>query len=135
MLFLLGVGISWLLATPPDSSINFVGNWQNERGSTMVITEMTDGQLTGYYYTGVGQPSPDESFRLTGFAMGDQIVFAVDFSQYGSMTAWAGQHITLSGQEQIRTLWHLSDQIPDEDEPAQLWRGIISGASTFVRME
>jgi hypothetical protein len=99
----------------------------------MELRVSRDGSLTGVYRTGVGVPSPVEEFQLAGFATGDLITFCVNFGKYRSLTAWTGQHTVEGEREIIETLWHLAKDIPEEDEHAMLWAGILTGANVFER--
>ncbi len=117
-----------------DPSVNFVGTWKNDRGSTMTITSSEKGIIRGYYHTAVGKPKSGEGFSLIGMVAGDQITFNVDYSAYGSLTTWAGQHTIEDGKEKIITMWYLTQNVKDADEPKKLWRGILSGSSVFHRI-
>ena len=125
-----GIGASPSSPTPP----NFNGTWENRLDSEMELTVDTDGDVIGKYRTGVGAPTPTEEFDLKGFVSGDLIVFCVNFGNYGSLTSWAGQHTRDdNGNEAIYTLWHLAKNIPDLDEPDDLWSGILAGANEYRR--
>lgn len=116
------------------SSVNFDGTWRNRLDSEMEITVDTNGDIVGKYRTGVGSPSPIEEFDLKGFSSGDLLVFCVNFGKYGSLTSWAGQHTRdENGNEVIYTLWHLAKNVKDEDEPEDLWAGILAGANEYRR--
>ena len=108
----------------------FSGPWVNDRGSVVHLSP-SDGLLTGFYQTNVGQPNISQRFPLTGFIQGDLITFSVNFTGYGSMTTWAGQLSEDSDGPFLRTLWHLTRDIEDEMEDADLWRSITAGASNF----
>jgi len=110
----------------------FTGQWVNDRGSAVTLTD-NDGLLTGYYQTNLGAPEKSRKFPLTGFAQGDQITFTVNFKGYGSMTSWTGQMSRDEKGDYIRTLWHLTRDVEDAKEDADLWQSITSGASTFRR--
>jgi hypothetical protein len=112
----------------------FSGQWVNDRNSAVVF-ENNDGMLTGYYQTALGQPDKSQKFLLTGFAEGDQITFTVNFKGYGSLTSWTGQLTEDDDGPYIRTLWNLTRDVPDEQEDADLWGSITSGASDFRRLE
>ncbi len=117
------------------TSVNFNGTWRNRLDSEMEIAVDTNGDVLGKYRTGVGSPSPKEEFDLKGFTSGDLIVFCVNFGKYGSLTSWAGQHTRDDhGNEVIYTLWHLAKNIIDEDEPDDLWAGILAGANEYNRV-
>lgn len=117
-----------------NRSVNFNGVWKNNLGSEMTLAVDQRGTVSGKYRTGVGAPDPAEEFPLTGFVSGDLIVFCVNFGEYDSLTAWAGQHsLDANQQERIYTLWHLAKNVEDPDEPGRLWAGIHAGANEYVR--
>ena len=112
----------------------FNGSWQNEAGSLVTLV-VNDGEVRGTYQTNVGQPDKNQSFALIGFAQGDQITFTVNFKGFGSMTAWTGQLTTdKNDKPYIRTLWHLTRDVENDKEQADIWKSINTGASNFVRV-
>ncbi|WP_026147855.1 avidin/streptavidin family protein [Robiginitomaculum antarcticum] len=113
-----------------DKTDMFSGAWKNDRGSHVVIKN-NDGLLSGYYQTNLGEPDKSAMFPLTGFAQGDQIAFTVNFKGYGSMTSWTGQLTEDENGPYIRTLWNLTRDIADEEEPDDMWNSITAGASDF----
>lgn len=116
--------------TPSLFSGRFSGQWVNDRNSAVSFTEK-EGLLSGYYQTALGQPDKSKKFPLRGFVEGDQITFTVNFKGYGSLTSWTGQLTQDETGPYIRTLWNLTRDVPDEEEDAQLWNSITSGASDF----
>ena len=126
--------VSGAAAAPniPSSHQNpeFSGSWANDRGSVVHLYP-SKGLLSGVYQTNLGQPDKGQKFPLTGFVQGDLIAFTVNFAGYGSMTSWAGQLSEDSDGPYIRTLWHLTRDVEDEMEDANLWRSITAGASDF----
>lgn len=110
----------------------FSGTWINERGSLVHLVP-NNGLLSGYYRTNLGKPELGQRFPLTGFVDGDVITFSVNFSGFGSMTSWTGQLSVDDQGEYIRTLWHLTRDVDDDNEAAELWQSITAGASTFRR--
>ena len=116
--------------SPEHPGSEFSGQWINERGS-VVHFSTSNGLLSGVYQTNLGQPDNSQRFPLTGFVQGDLITFTVNFTGYGSMTSWAGQLSEDSDGPFLRTLWHLTRDIEDEMEDADLWRSITAGASNF----
>ena len=115
-------------ADAQDNSLS--GTWVNERGSAVSFTE-TDGLLLGHYQTQLGNPDPDARFPLTGFLEGDQLTFTVNFKGYGSLTSWTGQMSEDADGPFIRTLWHLTRDVPDAEEEDDLWSSIIAGSAVF----
>jgi hypothetical protein len=124
---------SGLDQTTKDASNLFLGVWQNDRGSIVRFTS-TKNILSGYYRTQLGQPDKSQKFPLTGFVQGDIITFTVNFTGYGSMTSWTGQLTDDEKGDYIRTLWHLTRDVEDDQEETDLWRSITTGASKFRRL-
>lgn len=120
--------------TAPTVSVDFDGTWYNQHGSKMELNVTAPGIVSGRYSTKVGAPGDDDWFQLTGLASGDQIAFCVNFEGYGSLTAWVGQQIQDASQNaQLVTLWHLTKNVQDPDEPAQLWATVLTGSDIFMR--
>lgn len=112
---------------------DFSGTWHNQLGSRMEVTVTADGGVSGTYYTGAGSPTPEEPFPMTGFVSNDVVAFSVNFGKYGSLTTWTGQAAGAAGAESITTLWHMSVDVPEPNEPKNLWRAIWAGTDTFRR--
>ena len=121
-------------ADAKDVAPDVRGVWANERGSSVTFIE-TAGLLTGYYNTQLGNPDPASRFPLTGFIEGDQLTFTVNFKGYGSLTSWTGQIGEDADGQYIRTLWHLTRDVPDAEEEADLWSSIIAGPAVFRPVE
>ena len=116
----------------PDAQDLFSGQWINDRNSAVSFTN-SDGLLSGYYQTALGEPDKSKKFPLTGFVEGDQITFTVNFKGYGSLTSWTGQLTEGENGPYIRTLWNLTRDVEDALEDDDLWSSITSGASDFKR--
>jgi uncharacterized protein (DUF2147 family) len=127
---LLSACLSACSADAKDAAHEIAGVWANERGSSVTFIE-TDGLLSGYYNTQLGNPDPDSRFPLTGFIEGDQLTFTVNFKGYGSLTSWTGQMSKDDNGPYIRTLWHLTRDVPDSEEDEDLWSSIIAGSANF----
>jgi hypothetical protein len=119
-------------ASASTPSVNFDGTWKNELTSDMTV-QIAGERVTGKYRTGVGEPGPTEEFDLVGFVSGDQISFTVNFGKYGSLASWVGQLTTEGGSEVIKTIWLLSKNVADQDEPKKLWGSVLTGYDNFVR--
>lgn len=121
-------------STKHPPTIELEGVWKNGLGSEMVLGVDAAGNVKGIYKTNVGMPASTEEFPLVGFASGDLISFTVNFGKYGSLTAWTGQHTeNEEGDPEIHTLWHLAENILDEQEPYHIWAGILAGSNRFTR--
>ena len=121
-------------ADAQDAALEVTGVWVNERGSAVTFTS-ADGVLTGYYNTQLGNPDPKSKFPLTGFIEGDQLTFTVNFKGYGSLTSWTGQISEDVDGPYIRTLWHLTRDVPDAEEADDMWSSIVAGSASFRPVE
>jgi len=117
---------------------SFAGLWHNEYNSEMDLSVDASGVVTGTYITHVPIVSPP--MRLYGCVYGDLITFFVkweDASQgidWESITSWVGQLAPdLSGTEILQSLWHITQEIPDADEPLFIYKQILTGADMFTR--
>lgn len=117
----------------PLPSVDFNGDWTNELGSLMYLSVGANGTVAGKYSTAVGSPTANERFPLVGFASGDLLSFTVDFGKYGCLTSWVGQHTEENGRFVIKTMWVLAKNVPDADEPKNLWGTVLTGYNNFVR--
>lgn len=131
----LWLGLLFVSLTSPAAANELDGVWVNEAGSAVELKVGEEGRLSGLYRTELGQPDADEVFPLTGWTQGDVLAFSVKFTGFGSITSWSGQVSEDEGGEFIRTLWHYSKDIPDDEEAEGLWRTINSGAATFRRVD
>ena len=111
------------------------GSWQNEAGSVAILTADDEGRLSGRYCSELGRIEPDSCHPLTGWVTGDVVGFAVVFDPPGSVTAWSGQIGTDEDGDYLRTLWHLSRDVADEEESERIWESVISGFATFRRVD
>jgi hypothetical protein len=89
------------------------------------------GLMTGTYRSKVG--SQNNSNSLTGFTSpsGNIISFTVNYTQEGSIAAWAGQTIWNSSSNlwEIHTLWHLVEHTP----PNNRWDDTYAGCDIFTQ--
>jgi hypothetical protein len=113
------------------------GKWHNELGSTLIIKEVTDGTLFGTYETAVSEGCATGQFAVVGRtdveSGGDTVGFAVtwlnDQSKCNSTTTWAGQYLTVNGQESLTALWLLVTKT----EPDEQWASTLVGEDVFTR--
>ena len=117
--------------TPPSKADNLTGQWVNESGSVMQVTVEETGQITGHYCSELGRVDPDSCHPLTGWITGYVVGFSVRFDPPGSITSWSGQISEDAEGPYLRTLWNLSRNVPDSEEPDRLWESVISGYAVF----
>jgi hypothetical protein len=98
--------------------------------------KITGNQVTGKYDTAVGAPTNIETFDIIGVVNGDLISIVVGWGQYGSITAWVGEHTADAGggNERIVTMWHLVKNISEDDEKSSLWGAFLAGSDIFKRI-
>jgi Avidin family len=120
-------------AITPAVAPDFNGKWANELGSTMELT-VRGARVTGSYTSAVsddGTPTPPHP--LVGEVHGELISFIVNWTDFGSITAWVGHMVLVDGAEQIFTLWQMTKDTQDPEDPTELWESINSGNDTFHR--
>lgn len=118
-----GAGI---LLTP-----DFSGKWGNQLSSTMALT-VNGSLVTGVYESAVSGGGGSIKGDLTGFVNGDLISFVVKWPS-ASITAWVGQLISEGGREVIVTLWHMTTNTPESEEPTGIWKSVYAGTDRFHR--
>ncbi|MCC6435426.1 MAG: hypothetical protein IT196_10395 [Acidimicrobiales bacterium] len=120
--------------TPGTRAAALSGTWANRLGSVMELAvDETGHGLQGTYRSGVGSPHPDRVYPVTGFAVGDAFVFAVDFNPHGSVGGWTGHHVTDGDDERLVTLWHLARPVKPAAGDSELWGAVLAGADEFRR--
>lgn len=116
------------------------GTWHNELGSTMVISQVNNGQIAGTYTTAVSATACAQgSFDLVGRtdtdSGGEGVGFVVSWrnanSNCESVTAWSGQAQNIGGQDCILVFWLLTV----ESAPNQDWYATHVGQDIFTRSQ
>ena len=125
--------LSCAVALAEDTKlIDFSGDWWNYRCGHVILVEQGN-LLSGLYIPSSGLET-GQRLSVTGFRSGiDLISFVVNFGSNGPITAWAGQHTVEEGIEKIITKWHMTVDVPDEEEEKELYKSIWAGADVFVR--
>lgn len=121
--------------TPGDRAAALAGRWQNKLGSVMELAvDAASHGLSGTFRSGVGSPHPDRTYHLSGFAVGDAFVFAVDFNPHGSVGAWTGHHVADGDGERLVTLWHLARPVKAAHSDGDVWGAVLAGADEFHKL-
>ena len=120
--------------------MNLQGIWYNELGSTMAISAVNNGQITGTYATAVSATACAQgTFELSGRtdtdSGGEGVGFVVSWqnasSHCESVTAWSGQAQNINGQDCILACWLLTvESAPNED-----WYATHVGQDVFTRLQ
>ena len=125
----------WWLMAAALADPGWSGRWQNESGSELEVLAVSDGQLRGRYRTDLGAPEETSWFPVTGSVNGDQLAFVVSWGEHASLTAWVGQRVGEGDDERLRTLWHLTRDVPDAEEQEDIWSSVINGFAVFRRVK
>ncbi|MBY3565705.1 avidin/streptavidin family protein [Rhizobium laguerreae] len=112
-------------------TLDFDGEWRNQLGSRMLLT-VSGASLRGEYYSAVSGGGSPIRGDLTGFVNGDLISFVVNWPS-AAVTAWVGQVINDNGNELIETLWQMTTNVPDNQEPTGMWQSVFAGTDRFHR--
>jgi|AAFX01.1.fsa_nt_gi avidin family protein len=113
------------------ASLNFAGVWKNQYGSKMTLT-VSGSKLTGKYESAVSGGGAPITGDLCGFINGDVIAFTVNWPS-PAITAWVGQMVNDNGNDVIPTLWQMTMNIADANEPTGMWQSIYAGTDRFHR--
>lgn len=111
--------------------VNFEGRWHNQLHSTVDFT-VKGSEVTGTYVSSVSSGGNPVTGSATGYINGDLIAFSVLWPT-AAITAWVGQLTVDGGIETIKTLWQMTTNVADTEEPTGLWASIYAGADTFIR--
>lgn len=110
---------------------NFAGKWRNELKSEVEFS-IQGSDVTGKYKSTVsGGGAPIEGM-IAGHVNGDLIAFTVLWPT-AAITAWVGQLTSENGVDTIKTLWQMTKNVEDANEPTGLWASINAGADEFTR--
>jgi hypothetical protein len=92
---------------------------------------ITGNAVTGTYTTAVSDPNNAPIRKpLVGTVASDLISFTVNWGS--SITSWVGHGVEDSEKGPILlTLWHLVLTIPNETDPKNQWKSVLSGADEF----
>lgn len=101
---------------------NIIGTWYNELGSVMEISQASDGQFSGHYYTRVGNAqlyTYDLIGRYDADPNGRTLGWTVAWynalnGSSGSTTTWSGQY-QVDSEPRILTTWLLTVQTDPDD--------------------
>jgi hypothetical protein len=110
---------------------DFSGRWVNQLSSRMQLT-VNGAQVSGTYESAVSGGGGPIKGELVGFVNGDLIALVVNWPT-AAITAWVGQHVIENGSEAINTLWQMTTNIPDPQEPTGLWKSVLAGTDRFHR--
>ena len=119
-------------AGPPGTrTVDFSGSWRNQLGSQMDLT-VSGNSISGQYQSAVSGESGPITGDLVGFINGDLISFVVNWPS-AAITAWVGQMINDNGYDVIITLWQMTMNVSETDEPTGMWQSILAGTDRFHR--
>lgn len=111
------------------ASVVFSGDWKNELGSVMHITQVSDS-LDGTYTSTVSSTGAVTVGDLKGYVDGDLISVIVHWRDFQAITSWVGQCEPGSSNKTLKTLWQMTKQVAAGDE----WASINAGSDTFTRL-
>jgi hypothetical protein len=113
---------TWIYSKGKEDCMPVTGMWYNELGSVMTLG-LDGAAVTGTYQTAVGDASG--IYQLVGSVdvdgdpstSGQAIAWVVVWNNSAngsshSITAWSGQYQIVDGEEEIVTLWLLTEEVP-----------------------
>jgi hypothetical protein len=113
--------------------IDFNGLWWSGRCAQINLSQ-AGSRLSGKYSPKVSS-SDDQSLELTGYIAGiDLIAFVVSLGSDGPIVTWAGQHTVQNGEQIIIMKWHMTVDVPDENETEDtILAAVWTGADMFKK--
>lgn len=101
----------------------WVGQWRNQYGSTLTITDDSDQRIRGTFRTALGDSTfADEEAEITGIHLGDCLHFA--FSRSGPTGDTIASFTGLLREGRLETVWHVvadsAVKSPQAGQPPQL---------------
>lgn len=129
--------------TPTTSKLHipWIGEWRNQYGSILTITDDTDQRLVGTFQTALGDSMfAGETVEIVGIHRGECIHFAL--SRSSDVGDTIASFTGLLRNERIETLWHvISDAAVKSPQPGRApelmklpWaHAALTNADTFVR--
>lgn len=123
------------VASASGPLFDFTGTWINGLASQMQIASQSqEGALSGTYISSVSGGGGAATGQLTGWANGYLISVTVNWAPLAAITSWVGQLVDPDTTDMaIETLWQMTNQIEDPDQPGELWESILAGADSFHR--
>jgi Avidin family len=119
-------------AAETSNAPNFGGDWWSTRCSSVSLAQSGD-RLSGVY-TRPQDSIGRQSFELSGYVSGDLVAFVVKLGPDGPIGTWAGQHTLEQEAERIVMRWHMTVDVPDEEEnDDSLLKSVWQGSDTFSR--
>ncbi|ESX20899.1 MULTISPECIES: avidin/streptavidin family protein [unclassified Mesorhizobium] len=121
-----------LLSMTSGNGPDFAGHWKNELGSKMFLA-VVGNKVSGSYTTAKSGSGKSLTGDVAGFVNGDLISFVVAWP-VAAITAWVGQLTTAAdGSDVLDTLWQMTQNVADAEEPDDMWASINAGADQFGR--
>jgi hypothetical protein len=113
--------------------VDFSGEWWNTHCAQISLSP-TGNRLSGRYRP-KNTATNGQSFKLTGYRTGvDLIAFIVSLGPDGPLIAWTGQHMIQNGDETIIMKWHMTVDVPEEEETEDtLLASVSAGMDSFKR--
>jgi Avidin family len=120
----------------------WIGQWQNQYGSVLTVTDDADGRIMGSFRTALGDSAfAGKEVDIVGIHLGDCLHFA--FSRSGPDGDTVASFTGLLRDGRLETLWHvISDSAvksPQPGQPPELMKlpwahAAMTNADTFQRL-
>ena len=122
--------------------MNWIGDWRNEYGSILTITDQSGGRIEGTFRTALGDSGfAGDTVEVVGLHQGDCINFA--FARSGPAGDTVASFTGLMRNGSLKTVWHvIADRAVKSPEPGtepELMRlpwahAVQTNADTFERI-
>ena len=113
--------------------MEWVGTWENQNGSRLVIDVFEGSHFYGSFESKKGRAVEGQSYPVHGSINDELIGFVVDFGEVGSLVNFSGR---TSEDGALHTLWVLAREYVDEDHTrkTQPWNSFMVNSDVFHKI-
>ena len=113
--------------------MEWVGTWENQNGSRLMIDEFSGSHFYGSFESQKGRAVAGQSYPVQGSINDELIGFVVDFGEVGSLVNFSGR---MSEEGALHTLWVLTREYADDEgtKKTQPWNSFTVNSDIFRKI-
>lgn len=113
--------------------MEWVGTWENQNGSRLMIDEFSGSHFYGSFESKKGRAVEGQTYLVHGSINDELIGFVVDFDEVGSLVNFSGR---TSDDGLLHTLWVLTREYTDEAQTkkTQPWNSFMVNSDIFRKI-
>ena len=120
--------------------MEIVGEWRNQNGSILHVTEQDGPHFGGTFVSEKGRAAKGNAYPVRGVVNGEVVAFSVSFEtevdNLCSITNFTGRLARDQEGDVIHTVWVLARQFEDaaRTKPTQPWNPFLTNSDVFRRI-